>query len=42
MQYLVYQKDYGDEYDQWIAKSGLSHAKEAIKDYWTRYLSRNL
>jgi len=26
-------KGYGDEHDQWIAKSGLSHAKEAIKDY---------
>ena len=42
MQYLVYQKGYRDEYDQWIAESGLPHAKEAIKDYWTRYLSRNL
>jgi len=42
MQYLMHWKDYGDEYDQWIAESGLPHEKQAIKDYWTRYLSRNL
>jgi len=42
MQYLVYWKDYGDEHDQWIAESGLPHARQAIEDYWTRCLSRNL
>ena len=31
--YLVHWKDYGDEYNQWIAEIGLPHAKEAIKDY---------
>ena len=41
-QYLVHWKSYGDEHDQWIAETGLSHAKETIKDYWTRYLSWNL
>jgi len=39
MQYLVYWKGYGNEHDQWIAELGLSHAKEAIKDYWIRYSS---
>jgi len=42
MQYLVHWKGYGDEHDQCIAESGLLHAKQAIKDYWTRYSSRNL
>ena len=37
-QYLVYWKGYGDKHDQWIAESGLPHAKQAIEDYWTRYL----
>jgi len=32
-QYLVHWKSYGDEHDQWIAETGLPHAKEAIKDY---------
>jgi len=32
-QYLVHWKGYGDEHDQWIAESGLPHAKEVIKDY---------
>ena len=41
-QYLVHWKGYGDKYNQWIVKTGLFHAKEVIKDYWTRYLSRNL
>jgi len=41
-QYLIYWKGYGDEHNQWIAESGLPHAKDVIKDYWTRYLSRNL
>ena len=41
-QYLVHWKGYGDEHDQWIAESGLRHAKQAIEDYWTRYSSRNL
>jgi len=37
--YLVHWKGYGDEHDQWITETGLLHAKEAIEDYWTRYLS---
>ena len=36
-QYLVHWKGYGDKHDQWIAESGLLHAKQAIKDYWTEY-----
>jgi len=39
MQYLVHWKGYKNEHDQWIAESGLSHAKEAIEDYWTKILS---
>jgi len=42
VQYLVHWKNYGDEHDQWIAEMGLPHAREAIKDYWARYSSRNL
>jgi len=38
-QYLVHWKDYGGEHNQWIAETGLPHAKEAIEDYWTRCLS---
>ena len=38
MQYLVYWKGYRDEYNQWIAETWLPHAREAIEDYWTRYL----
>ena len=41
-QYLVHWKGYGDEHNQWIAESGLPHAKQAIENYWTRYSSRNL
>ena len=41
-QYLMHWKEYGDEHDQWIAGMGLSHAKEAIEDYWTRCSSQNL
>ena len=41
-QYLVYWKGYSDEHDQWIVETGLPHAKEAIEDYWTRVLSRNI
>ena len=41
-QYLVHWKGYGNEHDQWIAETGLSHAKGAIEDYWTRILNRNL
>jgi len=33
MQYLIHWKGYRDEHDQWIAKSELPHAKEAIEDY---------
>ena len=42
MQYLVYWKDYRNEYDQWITKTGLPHTKEAIEDYWSRCSSQNL
>ena len=41
-QYLVHWKGYGDEHDQLIVESGLSHTKQVIEDYWTRYLSQNL
>ena len=41
-QYLVHWKGYGDEHDQWIAETGLTHTREAIEDYWTRCSSRNL
>ena len=41
-QYLVHWKGYRDEHDQWIAESGLPHARQVIEDYWTRYLSQNL
>jgi len=41
-QYLVHCKGYRDEHNQWIAETGLPRAKEAIEDYWTRVLSRNL
>ena len=42
VQYLVHWKNYRDEYDQWIAETGLPHTREAIKDYWARCLSWNL
>jgi len=42
IQYLIHWKGYGDEHDQWIAETGLPHAKEVIEDYWARYSSRNL
>jgi len=42
MQYLVHWKGYGDEHDQWIAETGLLHAREVIEDYWSRYSSQNL
>ena len=35
----VHWKGYGDKYNQWIAESGLPHAKQAIEDYWIRYSS---
>jgi len=35
-QYLVYWKGYGDEHNQWIAETGLSHARKIIEDYWKR------
>jgi len=39
IQYLVYWKGYRNEHDQWITEIVLPHVKEAIKDYWVRYLS---
>jgi len=41
-QYLVHWKSYRDKHDQWIAEMGLLHARETIKDYWTRCSSQNL
>jgi len=41
-QYLIYWKGYGNEYDQWIEKSGLPHTKKVIENYWTRISSQNL
>ena len=42
MQYLVHWKGYGNKHNQWIAESGLLHAKQVIEDYWMRYSSCNL
>ena len=33
IQFLMYQKGYGNKHDQQISKIGLPHAKEVIKDY---------
>ena len=41
-QYLVHWKGYGDEHDQWIAETGLPHAKQAVEDYWMRHSRRIL
>ena len=41
-QYLVHWKCYGNKQNQWIAETGLPHAKRVIEDYWSRILSRNL
>jgi len=38
-QFLVHWKGYGDEHNQWIAESGLSHVKGVIEDYWVRISS---
>jgi len=38
-QYLIHWKGYGNEHNQWIAESGLPHAKEVIEDYWARISS---
>jgi len=38
-QYLIHWKSYGNEHNQWIAESGLPHAKEVIEDYWARISS---
>ena len=32
-QSLVYWKGYGNEHDEWIAKTGLPHTKKAVKNY---------
>ena len=39
VQYLVHWKGHGDEHDQWIAETELSHAREVIEDYQARCLS---
>ena len=31
-QYFIYWKVYGDEHNQWIAESGLPHARQAIEE----------
>ena len=41
-QFLVYWKGYRDEHDQWIAETGLSHAKEMIENYQAKFSSQNL
>jgi len=41
-QYLIHWKEYGNEHNQWIAESWLSHTKKMIEDYWARILSQNL
>ena len=41
-QYLVHWKGYGNKHNQWIAETGLPHAKEVIEDYWARISSQNL
>jgi len=33
MQYLIHWKGYEDEHNQWIAESGLPHAKDVIENY---------
>ena len=38
-QYLVHWKGYRNKHDQWIAETGLPHAKGVIEDYWTRISS---
>jgi len=40
--FLVHWKSYGNNHNQWIAESGLLHAKEAIQDYWMKISSWNL
>ena len=42
IQFLVYQKGYGNKHDQWISEIGLLYIKKTIEDYWTRVLSQNL
>ena len=42
IQYLIHWKGYEDKHNQWIAETGLSHAKEMIEDYWMKYSSQNL
>jgi len=39
---IINEEEYEIEHNQWIAETGLSHAKEVIEDYWTRILSQNL
>jgi len=39
---ILLQKGYGNEHDQWMTKTNLEYAKEAIQDYWTQLSRRNL
>ena len=41
-QYLVHWKGYWDKHDQWIAETGLPHAKQVVEDYWMRHSRRIL
>ena len=41
-QFLIYWKGYRNGHNQWIAESGLPHAKGTIEDYWARISSQNL
>ncbi|KXN92744.1 Chromodomain Y-like protein, partial [Leucoagaricus sp. SymC.cos] len=40
VQYLVHWKGYGDEEDQWLPRSHLSNAEEAILEYQARFSER--
>ena len=32
-QFLIHWKGYGNEHNQWMAETNLSHTKETIQDY---------
>ena len=42
IQYLVHWKGYRDKHDQWIAETGLPHAKQVVEDYWMKHSRRIL
>jgi len=41
-QFLVHWKEYNNEHDQWISKTGFPHTKGTIEDHWLRILDQNL